>query len=239
MSSAVNSLIWVALATQAMGDLLACEFSQSAHLSLCLRYGVLQPCELLTLRTPVPRSQVIAGVIIDDLVVMEKLFSDACPRIKAAVHGYDENNLEANIKKSFFNETACRFWGGEVDGSAGLVRASSLRAWPLVVITMKVASLGYASVKLLETMAGAWISVLTMRRRMFCILDIIFEPLAIVDGNQIVALSPALQDELCVLSCTVSATDASCDYIAAVRAQLPKECATEFSRFALKKGPGV
>ena len=51
----------VALATLAMGDLLACEFSQSAHLALCLRCGVLQPSELLTLRTPVPRGKVIRG----------------------------------------------------------------------------------------------------------------------------------------------------------------------------------
>ncbi len=95
----------------------------------------------------------------------------ASERIKAAISGYEENKLEANIKKSFFNETASRFWGGEVDGVAGLVRASSLRAWPLVVITMKIAMLGFSSVKLLETLAGAWIAVLTMRRRMFCILD--------------------------------------------------------------------
>ena len=246
----------VALATLAMGDLLACEFSQSAHLSLCLRHEVMDASELLTLRTPVPRSKVIAGVIIDDLVVMEKLvrsvadermanFEDACGRIKSAVKGYADSNLEANIKKSFFNETSCRFWGGEVDGKAGLVRASSLRAWPLAVITMKVAMLGFSSVKLLETLAGAWISVLTMRRRMFCILDIIFEPLGIPDGNQIVALSPALQDEMCILSSTfllaaadlraeflpmVSATDASEEFLAAVRAPLPAACALEFSR---------
>ena len=163
----------VALATLAMGDLLACEFSQSAHLALCLRYGVMQPLELLTLRTPVPRSKVIAGVIIDDLVVMEKLVKScvgsrshdlegACARIKSAVDGYRHNKLEANIKKSFFNE-----------GAAGPVRSSSFRSWPLVVISMKVANLGYASVKLLETLAGAWISILAMRRRTFCLLDII------------------------------------------------------------------
>ncbi len=252
----------VALATLAMGDLLACEFSQSAHLSLCLRHHVMQCSELMTIRTPVPRSKVVAGVIIDDLVVMEKLirkvaeervtsFEGACDRIKSAVKGYSESTLEANIKKSFFNETSCRFWGGEVDGKAGLVRASSLRGWPLAVITMKVAMLGYSSVKLLETLAGAWISVLSMRRRMFCILDIIFEPLGIADGNQIVALSPALQDEMCILSSTfllavadlradflpmVSATDASGEYLAAVRAPLPEACAVEFSRYALKKG---
>ena len=252
----------VALATLAMGDLLACEFSQSAHLSLCLRYNVMQPGELLTLRTSVPRSRVIAGVIIDDLIVMERLLQEeavarpkdvehASERIGAAIRGYEENKLEANIKKSFFNETSCRFWGGEVDGVAGLVRASSLRAWPLMVITMKIAMLGFSSVKLLETLAGAWIAVLTMRRRMFCLLDIIFEPLGIGDGGQIVALSPALQDELCVLSTTfllatadlradflpmISATDASSDCLGAVRATLPAKCTAEFARFSLKKG---
>jgi len=252
----------VALATLAMGDLLAREFSQSAHLALCLRYHVFEPGELLTLRTPVPRSKVIAGVIIDDLVVMEKLLAHefntrtsdvngACDRIKEAINGYSENRLEANIKKSFFNETSCRFWGAEVDGRAGLVRSSSLRAWPLMVITMKIAMLGYSSVKLLETLAGSWIAILTMRRRMFCLLDIVFEPLGIADGNKVVALSPALQDELCSLSCTfllaaadlraeflplVSATDASCEALAAVRAPLPSNVVKECARYSLKKG---
>ena len=251
-----NAGVRVALATLAMGDLLACEFSQSAHLSLCLKYKVLQPGELLTLRTPVPRSRVIAGVIIGDLVVMEKMIASefhartpdvdgACDRIKAAIKGYSENHLEANIKKSFCNETACRFWGGEIDGRAGLVRSSSLRAWPLMVITMKVAMLGFSSVKLLETLAGSWISILTMRRRMFCLLDIVFEPLAIADGGKVVALSPALQDELRTLCCAfllavadlradflpmVSATDASCDAMAAVRAPLPQRVVKECSR---------
>lgn len=72
-----------------------------------------------------------------------------------------------------------------------------------MVITMKVAMLGFSAVKLLETLAGSWISILTMRRRMFCLLDIVFEPLAIADGGKVVALSPALQDELCTL-CSLS-----------------------------------
>ena len=65
------------------------------------------------------------------------------------------------------------------------------------------------------------------------------------------ALSTALQDEMCILASTfllavadlradflptVSATDASCDYLAAVRASLPKPCAAEFGRYALNKG---
>ena len=57
VSQSRSEKIRVALATLAMGDLLACEFSQSAHLSLCLRHGVMSPGELLTLRTPVPRSK--------------------------------------------------------------------------------------------------------------------------------------------------------------------------------------
>lgn len=99
VSQSRSEKIRVALATLAMGDLLACEFSQSAHLSLCLRHGVMSPGELLTLRTPVPRSKVIAGVIIDDLVIMERLLreelavrgnkvEDACDRIGAAINGY-------------------------------------------------------------------------------------------------------------------------------------------------------
>lgn len=251
----------VALATLAMGDLLACEFSQEAHLSLCLRYHVAFPGELLTLRTPVPRSSTIAGVIIDDLVVMEKLCrSDYTSRplgpdgynqrIKNALDAYDENDLAANIKKSFFNESCARYWGCEIDGAKGLVRSSTLRAWPLVVITMRVAMLGFSSIKLLETLAGSWISVLTMRRRMFCLLDIIFEALAVDDPCAIIALSPELQDEFSVLAFTfllargdlrapflpfISATDASNDAMAGARAPLDSAIVCECSRFSLKK----
>ena len=61
----------VALSSLAMGDSLACEFAQCAHVSLCLQFNVSQVQELLTLRSPLPRGLLQIGVVIDDLVALE------------------------------------------------------------------------------------------------------------------------------------------------------------------------
>ena len=254
--------VHLALSTMAMGDLLACEFAQCSHMGLALQYEVCKPHELITLRLPVPRTPVIAGIVIDDLIVMEKIardaqggfpsysVSEAKVRIDRALFGYEKENLEANIKKSFFGESEAKFWGFEVDGKAGLVRASSTRIWPVVAITARVCLLKYATVGLLEALAGGWVSILGARRRMLCLMNIVFEPLGLDDPQQIVSISPDLQDELmslavCALLAVsdlrssylpyVYASDASVEWMAAVRAPLHQNAVKEVCRFSLKK----
>ena len=61
----------------AMGDLNCVEFGQAAHLSLALGAGAIKPSELLTLGTKPPRGDVSGGIIIDDLVVFEKVSRQA------------------------------------------------------------------------------------------------------------------------------------------------------------------
>ena len=106
--------IVVALSTLAMGDLLACEFAQSAHLGLCLRYGACSPENLLSFRLPVPRSLAMTGIVIDDLVVLEQI-SDALLEageggeqsdalIDAALHGYHTEKLLYTMRRKLSGE---------------------------------------------------------------------------------------------------------------------------------------
>ena len=88
------------LSSLAMGDTNAVEFAQCSHVSLCHRFKVLSEEELLTLRLPLPRSLVCGGIIVDDLVVLEKLTwkvwedvkrgmaSQADERVDRALEGY-------------------------------------------------------------------------------------------------------------------------------------------------------
>lgn len=253
--------IHVALSTLAMGDLLACEFAQSAHLGMLLDFGAISTKQLITMKTPLPRSFSLVGIVIDDMIVLEKValtlleeLTSQGTRIPSeaaqALAAYEANHLEANSKKSFFSEIFSSFWGIQVDGKKGLARASATRLWPLIAISCRVSMLGFATVKLVEVLAGCWIAVLTMRRRMLCLMDVIFEPLGIDDDSAVIRLSPALQDELLSLSVLgplaaadlraefrpyVSATDASGDWMAGVRAPLACCAVEELARFSLKK----
>ena len=198
----------VSLSTLAMGDLNSVEFAQASHLGLCLASKVMSPAELLSMRCPVPRGPLMLGIVIDDLVAIEMVLkgvagsersSMAKQRIARALAGYEEANLQHNPKKSFADEKCGKFWGIEVDGKRGLLRASSSRLWPLIFMTARVARLGWSTVKLLECLAGCWVAILTVRRRLLCVMDIIFEPLGLPDPNQVIQLSPGLIDELFTL----------------------------------------
>ena len=77
---------YVGLNTLAMGDCNACEFAQSSHLQLLLASGGAFWDELLMMHSPPPRGLLSIGVVIDDLVCLEKLTKE---RLKeGAVQGH-------------------------------------------------------------------------------------------------------------------------------------------------------
>lgn len=256
--------VWVGLSTLAMGDSNSCEFAQCSHLSLCRRRKVFEDEELLSLRGHVPRGLLSVGIIIDDLVVLEKVLRSefdaykdgkmtlrSQERLERALCAYSEAGLEVNHKKEFKAELCSRFWGIELDGNAGLLRPSSLRLWPVLLITLRVASLGLCSVSLLEALAGSWISMFSLRRRLMCTMELVFEALAISDQKAVIRLSPAMIDELWTmallgpLACInlraqptefLVATDSSLSWTAGVSARLPKSICAEVMRRSLKRG---
>ena len=254
----------VGLSTLAMGDKCACEFAQCAHIALCLQHDVCQIDEIISLRGAIPRGLLQVSIIVDDLVILEQVLrsssshdgwferTQSAQRVKRVRAGYAQARLLNNPKKAFEGETLMKFWGCEIDGAKGILRCSSSRLRPTVLITMRTAMLGLATVGLLEALAGCWVSLLSVRRRLYCLLDCIFEPLGLSDRpRQVLRLSQQMKDEmqvLCVVGTLaavnlraqytecISATDASMSGMGSVRGALPKHVAKELARHCLKKG---
>ena len=252
----------VGLSTLAMGDLNACEYAQASHLGVLYANGVFQPAELLSLACPVPRDPCMVGVIIDDLIILERLAASAVDggflepteadrRMGLADEAYEKARLIANQTKAFQNEAHSKFWGIELDGSRGMVRPARTRLWPLIAVTTRVASLGVATVGLLKTLCGSWTSVVLLRRRLLSIMSLLFAASNCGALEDVVKLSPELKSELWCLASVgpvvavdlraepagfVSATDASTWGGAGVRTEVPKPVTLELCRHSLFKG---
>lgn len=167
------------------------------------------------------------------------------------MHQYEKVKLPVNPKKSFDDSHTASFWGVQVDGRKGIYRANDSRFWPLVLITVRVLSLGVTTIGLLQSLCGSWISVMMLRRRMLSVMQLVFEAVACSDRpRQVLRLSSEMVDELmtlCILGtlCAVNmraktsfylkATDASDDAIAAVSSRLPENVAREVQRMGITK----
>eukprot|EP00435_Cladocopium_sp_Y103_P020708 s2227_g5.t1 len=118
-------------------------------------------------------------------------------------------------------------------------------------ITLRVVARGISTTGLLECLAGSWISLLSTRRRMFCLLEVIFGALCVSEQGTVIRLSAALCDELltvaalaplaatdlrCPFSPFLIASDASLGAMAAVRAEIPWDVSRELCRTSLSKG---
>ena len=256
----------VGLSTLAMGDCGAVEYAQCSHVGILLQNRVAKIEEMLTLRGSIPRGLLQIGVIVDDLIVLEQVllsdFEDGSfsmkdtyasgVRLQNARKGYVAAGLENNPKKGFEAETCSSFWGIDLDGRKGLLRASQRRLWPAAVISLRVAMLGLSTVSLLESLAGVWVSLLGIRRRLYSAMDFIFAPLSLdAKPNDVVRLSKDIMSELCSLAVLgslavvnlraafadfVSATDSSSSVMAGVRASVPVGVTSEVSRHCLRKG---
>ena len=140
------------LASLAMGDCQAVELAQSCHLSMGLQHQVLSEASLLTMVKPVPRSDTMMGIVIDDFITLTKAPMDAgseqvglSPGAMAASkmqEVYKQVGLIPHEQKAFRDEEAATFWGADLDGAAGLLRGSLKRAIPLAGILFKMAEAG-------------------------------------------------------------------------------------------------
>ncbi|CAE7267590.1 unnamed protein product [Symbiodinium microadriaticum] len=234
-----------------MGDCAACEVAQCAHLGVCLRGRAIHPGELLVHAVSPPRGLLSVGLVIDDLIFLEKGLaarqSDSTGgkapslgrlRLDAALKAYREAPLKVSDDKVFCDVTKASFWGITVHGESGWVRPNPERLWPLVLITSRVIQLGLTTAQLLESLVGSWLSVFLLRRRLLASMVHVFSVVRGLGPNDIIRLSPELAAELgsfmllgplaCVclrapVEPSVTATDASSTWQAAVRAPVPVE----------------
>ena len=249
---------YVCLSTMAMGDLCACEFAQGSHLSVLSGCGQLRPEELIMMHCPIPRSDLMIGVVIDDLVLLERVLAGssagitrAAQRLDPIKQMYKDVGLPVNEKKEFVDASTGSFWGCEIDGIKGIMRPSSLRLWPLVMITVRIASLGLVTAGLLESLVGSWVAILMFRRRLLSLLSLCFDILACdFEKGDVIRLSGQACDELFTIAVlgplsyvnlraqtlgTIRATDSSDWGCAGVFAALPEPIAREAMRHSLTK----
>lgn len=132
------------------------------------------------------------------------------------------------------------------------MRANQKRLWPCIVISLRVCALGLCTISLLESLAGMWVSLLQVRRRLFSAMELIFEPLSVqLPANTIIRLSKELVSEITSIAILgtlavvnlraefsdfVVATDASSHVMAGVEAPIPPMVTMELSRHCLRKG---
>lgn len=256
-----HSTLYPCLATMAMGDCQAVEMGQMVHVKIGMQCEAIHPHELLCVHGRGPRGKISCGVIIDDAVFLEQVpamltpaelrRTDGAKRLRAIKEEYVGKNLTPHDGKTFEAEFEAEFWGASVNGIAGSIRANPKRLIPLMDLTAKTARLGFATMLLLQTLAGAWISVLQFRRRMLCLLDEIYVAQHGREEDMIIELSPSLQSELWILVCLgplavtdlraqtlgkLFLTDASEDMKASVVSALPLPFARELHRHALARG---
>eukprot|EP00435_Cladocopium_sp_Y103_P024002 s4132_g5.t2 len=254
---------FVGLNTLAMGDVNSCEYAQGSHLCLIMDCEGAAWHELMMSHRPFPRGLLSVGVVIDDLVCLEKVLksnmscsgfagvSECDRRMSRIMDKYAAVKLPTNDKKAFDNAVQGSFWGVQLDGMKGLVRPNESRLWPLVLVTVRVAALGVATIGLLRSLAGSYISIFTLRRRLLAVMNHIFDAIGASErDSQVVRLSGALRDELFAMLAlstlavvnlrartlgTLRATDASDWGMAAVSTELPVPVAKEVHRLSLTK----
>ena len=154
-------------------------------IGMMLLHKVAHSFQLLCLHNQIPRGLHHVGITIDDLVVLEKISNAELERARnkgvrtwgagRTAHArkvYDEVGLETNPKKAFEDAALASFWGIDLDGEKGVMRSCNVRLWPAMMITLRVATSRLATVGLLESLAGTWVAIYGLRRRLFCLIDI-------------------------------------------------------------------
>ena len=244
-----------ALRTMAMGDLNSVEYGQQSHLQIALSCGIL-PTDLLTMKGSFPRQAWAVGIIIDDLVVVERVpraltTGDMSTTIAdIMVEAYQKVGLCPHGKKRVRDATQAKFWGISLDGEAGTLRAQVERVLPMTGLTARICKLGYSSRKLLEVLVGSWIAVLQCRRRCMCLLSAVFEDMQLHNYTEVFKLQAKTVAELWMLvvlaplfcsdlraapDTELSLVDASGDFRAEVVCSLSEVFAGELWRHKLTK----
>ena len=194
--------VYACLGSLAMGDSAACEYAQASHLSLGLQAGAFEASNLVTLHGRIPRGRFLCGIVIDDLVLMEKVALNSSigenlnSSRKTMLDMYQSVGLEAHPSKGFANLEKTSFWGADVDGVRGLVRASVARSISLVWTTVQILKLGFTSISLLEILCGGYVSLFIFRRRLMSMLDVSYRIQVGRDRRDVISIPGELASEL-------------------------------------------
>ena len=200
----------IGLNTLAMGDSLAVEVAQSSHEGLLQQLcGSMLEHEVLKYRSPLPRSDHIEALAIDDHICLQKLPRDSLKHtpeardsqvFSLASAAYSEVGLHQNRNKDKVACTSGVVLGAELDGELGVVSAPRDRVLCLSFLTALVAHRGSGSRELLDSLVGSWTHVLLFRRPLFCIIGSLYQEGKGLPRNKVFRLSPQSRNELFLLS---------------------------------------
>ena len=209
-SPALKEPLQIGLGTMAMGDNLAVEVAQMSHRGLLQKLcGSMLPNETLEYRKPVPRTDHVEALAIDDHICLQRLpLSELSSAARArdaevfclAAAAYSEVGLHRNAKKDKIRQTRGVILGAELDGVVGTVSAPRDRVLCLSVISSHIARLGMTTPELLDALLGCWIHVLLFRRPLFSIIDGLFREGKGLPRCKAFPLSPNSRNELLLLS---------------------------------------
>ena len=253
-----EDVLYPALATMAMGDCNAVSYGQASHLGVILPSGALGLEDFVTLTGRPSRRDFIAGLMIDDLVLLQTLGPGVSPldseaglAMGAIREAYERAALPRHEGKAVFGEQRGTFWGLQFDGSSARVRPNLNRCIPLVRIIAEVVRLKFSTVSLLEVISGALISVFQCKRRFMSVMEEIYSVQRDRPRSAILALSRELQEELLCAAALVSiaavdfrtspstrvvASDSSSTMEAAACCPLELPAVRELQKQALQKG---
>lgn len=174
----------VALKTLAMGDSLAVEVAQQSHFNVLSRLcGAMIPSEVLQYRKPVPRSDFVELLAIDDHVGIQRLPIDQFKHqpplrdtiiFSKAEKAYKKVGLIQQEKKRKRYLKQATVLGCDFDGEAGIAMAPRSRIQVLSQITLIVASKGVCTPKVLSILTGCWVHIFLFRRALFSVMDVVF-----------------------------------------------------------------
>ena len=249
------------LNTLAMGDNLAVEIAQSAHRNVlrCL-VGSMRDDEVLKYRSPIPRSDFVELLAIDDHVGIQRLpislFKDD-PRLRdsevfeRSSEAYAQVKLVLQEKKRKRNMTKCVILGADFDGLAGRVMAPRIRIMMLSLISVAIAMKGTCTPHLMSVVLGCWIHVLLFRRTLFALVDDLFKQGRGLPPHRVFCLSAQSRNELLLLAALgptaqsdlrakysdkVFATDASPHWGAVCQASVDPLAVAELWRHSEQRG---
>ena len=256
-----GSPVLVCLQTLAMGDSLAVELAQESHRNVLQRFcGSMIAHETLRYRHPVPRSDFIELLAIDDHVGIQQLdISEITSNpekrdtqvFRDASVAYKSVGLVQHARKQQRNKTEGIILGADFDGVRGRVMAPRQRLLLLCIFSAYIARHGTCTPKLISIIVGCWIHVLMYRRPMFAILNHLFKEgrglpshkffcLSRQACNELLllaALGPIAQTDLKVKYATkIFCTDASPYGAAVIQSDITAEASKEIWRHSEQRG---
>lgn len=200
----------VCLRSLAMGDSLAVEVAQQSHHQVLHRLcGSMLRHESLRYRFPVPRSDFIELLAIDDHVGIQRVtwgeLKAATPKrdtvvFKNAEIAYQKVGLIQHERKRKRNCTSGTILGADFDGKVGRVMAPRSRVAILCLISIALARIGTCTRRVISILTGCWIHILLFRRVMFSIMDDLFHQGAGLGMDEVFCLTRKARNELQLLS---------------------------------------